>query len=139
MIPQGLQLGAFFVLRMLIPARRRRSSRALRHRRGHSNQRPRLPPTIVGLGIAAASTSAVPPLPSSAATRPLGTTSADPEGAQVEARLSLASIRLVFGPQGLAATPHRARVHVERDGARHRGPVADQSARYQFPRTRHCH
>ena len=60
-----------------------------------------------------------------AATRPLGTTCSDPEGAKIEAQLSEAVNRLGIGPQGLGGRSTAFRVHVE-VGATHitMNPVA---------------
>jgi fumarate hydratase subunit alpha/L(+)-tartrate dehydratase alpha subunit len=48
-----------------------------------------------------------------AATRPLGTTCSDPEGARIEAQLSDAVNELGIGPQGLGGRSTSFRVHVE--------------------------
>jgi fumarate hydratase subunit alpha/L(+)-tartrate dehydratase alpha subunit len=48
-----------------------------------------------------------------AATRPLGTTCADAEGAKIEAQLSEAVNQLGIGPQGLGGRATSFRVHVE--------------------------
>jgi fumarate hydratase subunit alpha/L(+)-tartrate dehydratase alpha subunit len=48
-----------------------------------------------------------------AATRPLGSTCRDPEGAKIEAELSEAVNELGIGPQGLGGRSTSFRVHVE--------------------------
>ena len=48
-----------------------------------------------------------------AATRPLGTSCSDPEGAKIEAQLSEAVNQLGIGPQGLGGRATSFRVHVE--------------------------
>ena len=48
-----------------------------------------------------------------AATRPLGTTCSDAEGAKIEAELSEAVNELGIGPQGLGGRSTSFRVHVE--------------------------
>src|SRR3990172_2623051 len=58
------------------------------------------PPTIVGVGIGGTSDLCM-HLAKIAATRPLGTTCTDAEGAQLEAELSEAVNELGIGPQGL--------------------------------------
>src|SRR5215470_11470535 len=58
------------------------------------------PPTIVGVGIGGTSDLCM-HLAKIAATRPLGTTCSDPEGAKIEAELSEAVNELGIGPQGL--------------------------------------
>ena len=70
------------------------------------------PPTIVGVGIGGTSDLCV-HLAKIAATRPLGTTCPDPEGARVEAELSEAVNQLGIGPQGLGGRSTAFRVHVE--------------------------
>jgi fumarate hydratase subunit alpha/L(+)-tartrate dehydratase alpha subunit len=70
------------------------------------------PPTIVGVGIGGTSDLCV-HLAKMAATRPLGTTCADPEGAAIEAELSEAVNELGIGPQGLGGWATSFRVHVE--------------------------
>ena len=82
------------------------------------------PPTIVGVGIGGTSDLCM-HLAKIAATRPLGTTCADPEGAKIEAQLSEAVNELGIGPQGLGGRATAFRVHVE-VGATHitMNPVA---------------
>ena len=58
------------------------------------------PPTIVGVGVGGTSDLCV-HLAKIAATRPLGTHCADPEGAKLEDELSRAVNKLGVGPQGL--------------------------------------
>ena len=70
------------------------------------------PPTIVGVGIGGTSDLCM-HLAKVAATRPLGTACADPEGAKIEAQLSEAVNQLGIGPQGLGGRATAFRVHVE--------------------------
>jgi fumarate hydratase subunit alpha/L(+)-tartrate dehydratase alpha subunit len=70
------------------------------------------PPTIVGVGIGGTSDLCM-HLAKIAATRPLRTTCADPEGAKIEAALSEAVNELGIGPQGLGGRATAFRVHVE--------------------------
>jgi tartrate/fumarate subfamily iron-sulfur-dependent hydro-lyase alpha chain len=70
------------------------------------------PPTIVGVGIGGTSDLCM-HLAKIAATRPLGTTCADAEGATIEAELSEAVNELGIGPQGLGGRSTAFRVHVE--------------------------
>jgi tartrate/fumarate subfamily iron-sulfur-dependent hydro-lyase alpha chain len=70
------------------------------------------PPTIVGVGIGGTSDLCM-HLAKIAATRPLGTSCADPEGAAIEAELSQAVNELGIGPQGLGGFATAFRVHVE--------------------------
>jgi fumarate hydratase subunit alpha/L(+)-tartrate dehydratase alpha subunit len=70
------------------------------------------PPTIVGVGIGGTSDLCM-HLAKIAATRPLGTECADPEGAQIERELSQAVNELGIGPQGLGGRSTAFRVHVE--------------------------
>ena len=70
------------------------------------------PPTIVGVGIGGTSDLCM-HLAKLAATRPLRTTCADPEGAKIEAELSEAVNALGIGPQGLGGRSTSFRVHVE--------------------------
>ena len=70
------------------------------------------PPTIVGVGIGGTSDVCM-HLAKVAATRPLGSTCADPEGAKIEAQLSEAVNELGIGPQGLGGRSTSFRVHVE--------------------------
>src|SRR5215470_4186317 len=82
------------------------------------------PPTIVGVGIGGTSDLCM-HLAKIAATRPLGTSCADAEGAALEAELSEAVNELGIGPQGLGGFATAFRVHVE-VGATHitMNPVA---------------
>jgi len=70
------------------------------------------PPTIVGVGIGGTSDLCM-SLAKRAATRPLGTSCADPEGAALEASLSEAVNSLGVGPQGLGGDSTAFAVHVE--------------------------
>jgi len=70
------------------------------------------PPTIVGVGIGGTSDLCM-HLAKIAATRPLGTSCADPDGAAIEAELSEAVNELGIGPQGLGGFATAFRVHVE--------------------------
>jgi len=70
------------------------------------------PPTIVGVGIGGTSDLCV-SLAKKAATRPLGSACADPEGAALEASLSEAVNMLGVGPQGLGGDSTAFAVHVE--------------------------
>jgi fumarate hydratase subunit alpha/L(+)-tartrate dehydratase alpha subunit len=70
------------------------------------------PPTIVGGGIGGTSDLCV-ALAKRAATRPLGTACADPEGAALEASLGEAVNMLGVGPQGLGGDSTAFAVHVE--------------------------
>ena len=70
------------------------------------------PPTIVGVGIGGTSDLCM-HIAKVAATRPLGTTCGDPEGAKIEAELSEAVNELGIGPQGLGGRSTSFRVHVE--------------------------
>jgi fumarate hydratase subunit alpha/L(+)-tartrate dehydratase alpha subunit len=70
------------------------------------------PPTIVGVGVGGTSDLCM-HLAKIAATRPLGTTCADPEGARIEAELSEAVNQLGIGPQGLGGRSTSFRVHLE--------------------------
>ena len=70
------------------------------------------PPTIVGVGIGGTSDLCM-HLAKIAATRPLGTECADPEGAKIERELSEAVNQLGIGPQGLGGRSTAFRVHVE--------------------------
>ena len=70
------------------------------------------PPTIVGVGIGGTSDLCM-HLAKLAATRPLGTECADPEGAKIERELSQAVNELGIGPQGLGGRSTAFRVHVE--------------------------
>ena len=70
------------------------------------------PPTIVGVGLGGTSDLAV-ALAKRAATRALGTSCADAQGAALEAELSGAVNRLGVGPQGLGGDATAFAVHVE--------------------------
>jgi fumarate hydratase subunit alpha/L(+)-tartrate dehydratase alpha subunit len=70
------------------------------------------PPTIVGVGVGGTSDLCM-HIAKVAATRPLGSTCSDPEGARLEAELSEAVNELGIGPQGLGGRSTSFRVHVE--------------------------
>jgi len=70
------------------------------------------PPTIVGVGLGGTSDLCV-ALAKRAATRPLGSHCADPEGAALEKELSEAVNKLGVGPQGLGGDSTAFAVHVE--------------------------
>ena len=70
------------------------------------------PPTIVGVGIGGTSDLCV-ALAKRAATRALGTSCADPDGAALEQQLSAAVNALGVGPQGLGGDATAFAVHVE--------------------------
>jgi len=70
------------------------------------------PPTIVGVGIGGTSDLCV-ALAKKAATRPLGSSCPDPEGAALEASLGEAVNMLGVGPQGLGGDSTAFAVHVE--------------------------
>lgn len=70
------------------------------------------PPTIVGVGLGGTSDLVV-ALAKRAATRPLGSVCADPEGAALEQQLSAAVNRLGVGPQGLGGDSTAFAVHIE--------------------------
>jgi len=70
------------------------------------------PPTIVGVGIGGTSDLCV-ALAKRAATRPLGSHCADPEGARLETQLSAAVNQLGVGPQGLGGDSTSFAVHIE--------------------------
>jgi fumarate hydratase subunit alpha/L(+)-tartrate dehydratase alpha subunit len=70
------------------------------------------PPTIVGVGVGGTADLCV-HLAKRAATRPLGTPCADPEGATLERELSQAVNMLGVGPQGLGGDSTAFAVHVE--------------------------
>jgi len=70
------------------------------------------PPTIVGVGVGGTSDLCV-ALAKRAATRPLGTACADPEGAKLEQQLSVAVNQLGVGPQGLGGDSTSFAVHIE--------------------------
>jgi fumarate hydratase subunit alpha/L(+)-tartrate dehydratase alpha subunit len=70
------------------------------------------PPTIVGVGLGGTSDLSV-ALAKRAATRPLGSRCADPEGAKLEELLSTAVNQLGVGPQGLGGDSTAFAVHIE--------------------------
>ena len=70
------------------------------------------PPTIVGVGIGGTSDLCV-TLAKRAATRPLGTSCADADGARLEHELTQAVNQLGVGPQGLGGDSTAFAVHVE--------------------------
>jgi fumarate hydratase subunit alpha/L(+)-tartrate dehydratase alpha subunit len=70
------------------------------------------PPTIVGVGVGGTSDLCV-LLAKRAATRPLGSRCADPEGAKLEEQLSAAVNQLGVGPQGLGGDSTAFAVHIE--------------------------
>jgi len=70
------------------------------------------PPTIVGVGVGGTSDLCA-HLAKIAATRPLGSVCADPEGAKLERELSQAVNSLGIGPQGLGGDGTAFAVHVE--------------------------
>jgi fumarate hydratase subunit alpha len=70
------------------------------------------PPTIVGVGVGGTADLCV-HLAKVAATRPLGSRCADPEGAKLEAELTQAVNTLGVGPQGLGGDATAFAVHVE--------------------------
>ncbi len=70
------------------------------------------PPTIVGVGVGGTSDLCM-HLAKVAATRPLGSTCADPEGAKLEKMLGDAVNALGIGPQGLGGDSTAFAVHVE--------------------------
>jgi tartrate/fumarate subfamily iron-sulfur-dependent hydro-lyase alpha chain len=70
------------------------------------------PPTIVGVGVGGTSDLCM-HLAKVAATRPLGSRCADPEGARLEQELSDAVNSLGIGPQGLGGDSTAFAVHVE--------------------------
>ena len=70
------------------------------------------PPTIVGVGVGGTSDLCI-ALAKRAATRPLGSHCADPEGAKLEAQLSTAVNQLGVGPQGLGGDSTAFAVHIE--------------------------
>ena len=70
------------------------------------------PPTIVGVGLGGTSDLAV-ALAKRAATRELGTSCADVQGAALEAQLSAAVNQLGVGPQGLGGDSTAFAVHIE--------------------------
>jgi len=70
------------------------------------------PPTIVGVGVGGTSDLCV-ALAKRAATRALGTSCADPDGALLEQQLSAAVNQLGVGPQGLGGDSTAFAVHIE--------------------------
>ncbi|MGA8050261.1 MAG: fumarate hydratase [Burkholderiales bacterium] len=70
------------------------------------------PPTIVGVGVGGTADLCV-HLAKLAATRPLGSRCADPEGAKLETQLTGAVNQLGVGPQGLGGDSTAFAVHVE--------------------------
>jgi fumarate hydratase subunit alpha/L(+)-tartrate dehydratase alpha subunit len=70
------------------------------------------PPTIVGVGVGGTSDLCM-ALAKRAATRPLGSSCADPEGAALESSLTEAVNTLGVGPQGLGGDSTAFAVHVE--------------------------
>jgi len=70
------------------------------------------PPTIVGVGVGGTADLCV-RLAKVAATRPLGSSCDDPEGARLEAELTRAVNLLGVGPQGLGGDATAFAVHVE--------------------------
>jgi fumarate hydratase subunit alpha/L(+)-tartrate dehydratase alpha subunit len=70
------------------------------------------PPTIVGVGVGGTADLCM-HLAKVAATRPLGTSCGDPEGAELERALSAAANALGIGPQGLGGDSTAFAVHVE--------------------------
>ena len=70
------------------------------------------PPTIVGVGVGGTADLCV-HLAKVAATRPLGSRCADPEGAKLEGELTNAVNSLGVGPQGLGGDSTAFAVHVE--------------------------
>lgn len=70
------------------------------------------PPTIVGVGVGGTSDQCV-AMAKRAATRPLGSTCSDEEGAKLEKELSAAVNHLGIGPQGLGGDGTAFAVHVE--------------------------
>ena len=70
------------------------------------------PPTIVGVGVGGTADLCV-HLSKVAATRPLGSACADPEGAKLEQELSAVVNKLGVGPQGLGGDSTSFAVHVE--------------------------
>jgi fumarate hydratase subunit alpha/L(+)-tartrate dehydratase alpha subunit len=70
------------------------------------------PPTIVGVGVGGTADLCM-HLSKVAATRPIGSVCEDPEGAELERRLSAAVNQLGVGPQGLGGDSTAFAVHVE--------------------------
>ena len=70
------------------------------------------PPTIVGVGVGGTADLCV-HLSKVAATRPLGTSCTDPEGAKLEQELSAVVNKLGVGPQGLGGDSTSFAVHIE--------------------------
>jgi len=112
MIPKGSgsENGSF--LRMLIPADGAAAVKRFVIDRVIEAGGKVCPPTIVGVGLGGTSDLCM-HLAKLAATRPLGSVSADPEGAKLEAELSTAVNELGIGPQGLGGRSTAFAVHVE--------------------------
>src|SRR5262245_12417232 len=112
MIPKGSgsENGSF--LRMLIPADGAKAVKRFVIDRVIEVGGRVCPPTIVGVGIGGTSDLCM-HLAKIAATRPLGTVCADPEGAKLGAELSQAVNELGIGPQGLGGRSTAFSVHVE--------------------------
>jgi tartrate/fumarate subfamily iron-sulfur-dependent hydro-lyase alpha chain len=70
------------------------------------------PPTVVGVGLGGTSDLCV-ALAKRAATRALGSSCSDPDGAQLERELSAAVNQLGIGPQGLGGDSTAFAVHIE--------------------------
>jgi fumarate hydratase subunit alpha/L(+)-tartrate dehydratase alpha subunit len=112
MIPKGSgsENGSF--LKMLIPADGVDGIKAFVIDRVMEAGGKVCPPTIVGVGIGGTSDLCM-HLAKVAATRALGSSCADPEGAKLEALLSTAVNTLGIGPQGLGGDSTAFAVHVE--------------------------
>lgn len=112
MIPKGSgsENGSF--LKMLIPADGLDAVKAFVIDRVIEAGGKVCPPTIVGVGVGGTSDLCM-HLAKVAATRPLGSVCADPEGARLEAELSRAVNSLGIGPQGLGGDSTAFAVHVE--------------------------
>lgn len=124
MIPKGSgsENGSF--LQMLIPADGMKAVKRFVVDRVIETGGRVCPPTIVGVGVGGTSDLCM-HLAKIAATRPLGSRCADPQGAELEAELSEAVNALGIGPQGLGGRSTAFAVHVE-VGATHitMNPVA---------------
>ncbi|MGD9843848.1 MAG: fumarate hydratase [Variibacter sp.] len=112
MIPKGSGSEIGSVLQMLIPAVGVKAVKRYVIDRVIECGGRVCPPTIVGVGIGGTSDLCMHNA-KVAATRPLGTTCGDPEGAKIEAELSEAVNALGIGPQGLGGRSTSFRVHVE--------------------------
>ena len=112
MIPKGsgCENGSF--LKMLIPADGTDGIKAFVIDKVMEAGGKVCPPTIVGVGVGGTSDLCM-HLAKIAATRPLGTPCADPEGAKLERMLSDAVNALGIGPQGLGGDSTAFAVHVE--------------------------